>query len=63
MNSIAFLDEIQISELLAQRSGAFREAKGRCVFGNPAQVSLGRDLKTQRQLGLSSGAPRLPHPY
>ena len=63
MTSIAFLDEIQISVRRVQRSGAFREAKGRCVFGNPAQVSLGRDLKTQRQLGLPSVALRLPHPY
>ena len=47
----------------AQRSGAFREATGRCVFGNPAQVGLGRDLKTQRQLGLPSVALLLvPHP-
>ena len=47
----------------AQRSGAFREATGRCVFENPAQVGLGRDLKTQRQLGLPSVALLLlPHP-
>ena len=39
MNSIAFLDEIQISVRRAQRSGAFREAKGRCVFGIPRKAA------------------------
>jgi hypothetical protein len=62
MNSIAFLDEIQILVCKAEGIGAFCEATGRCVFGNPAQVSLGRDLKKQRQLGLPSVALLLPHP-
>ena len=41
--------------------GLLRSNRAMC-FWNPAQGGLGRDLKTQRQLGLPSVAPLLPHP-
>ena len=57
MNSIAFLDEIQISVRRAQRSGVFHAAKGRCVlesrtselgkgFKNPAPAWLAKRSST-----------------